>query len=413
MKSLKSLLIIFLDGFGFNYVNNEDAPFLIELGRRGLICPLKSLLGYSATIKATIWTGVYPRSHGYWTHWGHVRGAVNQPMLLYSLFNVIPNRKWRIVARQFVLELLEKSGSRLAEFYLAAIPKELIPYFSRLSFDYDEEYQIGGVPTFFKFLKENGVSYTYHKAMWLDKDPEKYVEKMKTSGNQVDIFFFKSFDLLSHRYGPHSPRVRREVRKFDLFLHGMYHACQERFELLPNILVFSDHSLDEVKRKINLQRAINQTGFKQPRDYLAFYDSTLARFWFFCRDAEKSIRETLETLEEGSILSKDHLSRFGLDFEDNRFGDLIFLADPGVILFPNYYVSVLPKWIRTARGMHGWDPSDPAQKGLLICYTPKWKLKGNVKEAVVLDILPTMLDILNLPTPKYCEGQSLISSTAK
>ena len=46
-------------------------------------------------------------------------------------------------------------------------------------------------------------------------------------------------------------------------------------------------------RHCDLAAEVESTGLGTPEDYLAVYDSTMARFWFFSDDARKKITERL------------------------------------------------------------------------------------------------------------------------
>src|SRR4029077_12734655 len=52
----------------------------------------------------------------------------------------------------------------------------------------------------------------------------------------------------------------------------------------------------------------------------------------------------------GRILSSEDQRRFGIDFSDNRYGDVIFLMNTGVLIKPSFMGKRAPD------GMHGFDP---------------------------------------------------------
>jgi hypothetical protein len=91
-----------------------------------------------------------------------------------------------------------------------------------------------------------------------------------------------------------------------------------------------------------------------PRDYLAVYDSTMARFWFFDQEARERITEQLNSIAFGRILNRVELEQLGIHFQDNRYGELIFLLDPGWLLTRSDFNG--HDW--SPKGMHGYDPAD-------------------------------------------------------
>ncbi|HYW68735.1 MAG TPA: hypothetical protein VE960_03955, partial [bacterium] len=89
------------------------------------------------------------------------------------------------------------------------------------------------------------------------------------------------------------------------------------------------------------------------RDYTVFYDSTMARFWFANEAVRADIVDALSTVDCGAILSDDDLRSEGVFFEDRRFGELVFLMDPGVLVVPSHMGASAPA------GMHGFTPEHP------------------------------------------------------
>src|SRR5262249_52409814 len=84
---------------------------------------------------------------------------------------------------------------------------------------------------------------------------------------------------------------------------------------------------------------------RRPGDFLAVFDSTMARFWFFNDTARQRITDCLVRLSYGRTLTTDELQRFGVHFADGRFGETIFLLNPGVLLS------------RSDFNGKGWDPA--------------------------------------------------------
>ena len=86
-------------------------------------------------------------------------------------------------------------------------------------------------------------------------------------------------------------------------------------------------------------------------DYAVVYDSTMARFWFFNERARQAITASLQQVSEGRILPDEELEQMRTLFSDRYFGELIFLADEGVLIVPSHMGE------RPIRGMHGYHPS--------------------------------------------------------
>jgi hypothetical protein len=119
--------------------------------------------------------------------------------------------------------------------------------------------------------------------------------------------------------------------------------------------VFSDHGMTPVRQCYDLVAEVEALGLRMPGDYLAVYDSTMARFWPFTERARQALRETLTAAPGGRLLGDDELRALGIYFPDRRYGDLVFLLEPGGIIGGSDFSG--PGW-RPA-GMHGYHPDDP------------------------------------------------------
>ena len=91
-----------------------------------------------------------------------------------------------------------------------------------------------------------------------------------------------------------------------------------------------------------------------PQDYLAVYDSTMGRFWFFSDRACEQVVELLKSLPCGRILSDSELQQMGIFFPDRRYGEVIFLLEPGYLMTHSHFNG--QGW--RPKGMHGYDPRD-------------------------------------------------------
>ena len=149
---------------------------------------------------------------------------------------------------------------------------------------------------------------------------------------------------------------------------------------------------------------IERLGLKMPREMLAFVDSTMARFWFFNGKAEKRVAEFLGNLQGGHILTDEEKRRYHLNYPHNKFGDLIFLADPGVLIFPNFFQNRKP-----VKGMHGYAPEFRDQQSAFLICSPRIETPKVFEEPVDMRrLFPTILDLLGMDIPETCDVQSLL-----
>jgi len=98
---------------------------------------------------------------------------------------------------------------------------------------------------------------------------------------------------------------------------------------------------------------IDPLGLEMGKDYAVVYDSTMARFWFLKPGVKERVIEVLNKVPEGRILPEDELRKYRTYFEDHSFGELIWLAQEGVLIVPSHMGE------RPIRAMHGYHPTDP------------------------------------------------------
>jgi predicted AlkP superfamily pyrophosphatase or phosphodiesterase len=199
-------------------------------------------------------------------------------------------------------------------------------------------------------------------------------------------------DRVGHRYGPDSPERRAASKNVDSELREIYGLLEGRFSSV-HFLIFSDHGMVEVKEFLDVQKALGDLNLDVRKEYLVFLDSTMARFWFFTEDARKTISETLLSLRGGHVLTQEEHVKHHLQYGHNRFGDLIFLADPGVLIFPNFYQSKKP-----VKGMHGYMPGYSEQQSAFVLASPRVTDRKEYSGAVDMRCLyATVTDLLGFP----------------
>ena len=72
--------------------------------------------------------------------------------------------------------------------------------------------------------------------------------------------------------------------------------------------------------------------------------------------------ETLPILEEnGRWFDRAYARRHKAPWNNRKYGDILWLANNGVLVFPDFYHRDSPY-----KGMHGYDPALPESKGMCI-----------------------------------------------
>lgn len=140
-----------------------------------------------------------------------------------------------------------------------------------------------------------------------------------------DFFYFGALDQLGHAYGTESVEIREAIKKID-----------DEISLMNFDLIFSDHGMISVTDLVRVPIT---------KDF--FIDSDMARYW----GSEEELREVRKKLplQFGKIISWD-----------KRYGQLIFLANTGVLIFPNFW-NKFP-----VKAMHGYDGKHPDMKAFYL-----------------------------------------------
>ena len=70
----------------------------------------------------------------------------------------------------------------------------------------------------------------------------------------------------------------------------MFRIARER-DPEASLVVSSDHGMTPVTNHTDLVGEVAKLGLRMPQDYLAVYDSTMARFWFFNETARARVHQ--------------------------------------------------------------------------------------------------------------------------
>src|ERR1039458_4493788 len=109
---------------------------------------------------------------------------------------------------------------------------------------------------------------------------------------------------------------KRVVAKLEWYASEVRNLYALARTLDPDVTlsIFSDHGMTPISREYDLMSEIEKLGCRMPKDYLAVYDSTMARFWFFSEDARRSVAEALSQSPCGRILPESELRSLGIWF---------------------------------------------------------------------------------------------------
>ena len=156
------------------------------------------------------------------------------------------------------------------------------------------------------------------------------------------FFYSPHLDAVMHRHGTRSEETRACLADFEQFTRECLEEAQKRYDEV-RVLVFGDHGMADVTSVHDLLTPLAALGARMPRDMLYFIDSTMARFWFFRDGWREKVLEVLAACGAGHILDDEECRRLGVFFDDRRYGEIVYLADPGKTLAPSFMGVTSPK----------------------------------------------------------------------
>src|SRR2546425_5324922 len=396
------VIAILVDALRYDYVNREDTPFMYELGHQGTTLALRPILGYSDSIRATIFTGTYPDKHGYWMSYKY--SPQTSPFRAFTVLRAIdyiPSDLIRRGTKFLITSTICKLMARIAGYsslHLHNIPFSIIDRFdATIRKSMLDENPFPDFPTLFDVLRQRKISFAYIDSSVLKRRILNAVDKVGPD-IQFAMVYLHYVDEASHWFGLDSKTFRNTLRSVD----GLVNYIVKKLSLpgeKPIVFVFSDHGMIEEKKRLDLSFLTKLDGFG--KRFIFASDATMVRLWYPDPSSKEQIRNEVEKAGHCRRLSLEENTRLRIGVENLNYGEDIFLFDPGYIIFPNSYSYVRPK------AMHAYSPDDPSQRGIFITNNAVQISDKNVVDLV--DIMPSILSALNVAPPSTCEGRSLVN----
>ncbi len=349
-KKEKLSLFLFIDAFGWEVAQRhpEFLEGLVKDRRK-----LETILGYSSACDPSIISGLRPAEHRLWSSFYYDPGGCPYKWTKYLRF--LPDsifRRGRV--RNLVSRFIKRVCGFTGYFQIYGVPFDCLPLFN-----YAEQKRIwepGGLPegqSIFDLMAEKGIPYSVHDSKF--GDDLRLDRLMADIQNRRIDFAYCSLgrlDALMHAKGNDHPDIGKLMRWYDGKIRALLAAAEENYREVAWYL-FTDHGMHNVVGTHDLVADIEALGLEWNRDYVAFYDSTMARFWFLNEKSRAPIVQCLENQPEGRILPDEDLKELGVYFPDHQYGELVFLMDSGIQIVPSFM------GIERLGGMHGYHPSDP------------------------------------------------------
>ncbi|MCC7551736.1 MAG: alkaline phosphatase family protein [Methanobacterium sp.] len=397
------IVMILVDALPYDLVSNENCPFMYELATNNVFCGVEPMFAYRG-IESTIFTGCGCNTHKIWTEY-----CLDQKRMDKS------NSGNRFNLKIYLIKMI----LRTSDFFHFYLFKRFLRYFLYRLFKMNVPFMITPefveffttsqakilnsnslpVQTLFDILRRKKRSITFLAPPLVNKD--ELINKMaiKEINNDPDFLFIKfgELDYIGHEYGISSKKSLETLKKIDDHIKTIYSTLSVNNKDF-SFIVISDHGMCDVNEYYDIIGHLKRLKSKLIKDYIFFVDSTMIRFWFFNPIAKEEIYSSLRNLKIGHFLTKMEKQKFNINKIGKKYGEEIFILNEGITFFPDFFRD-FPK----PKGMHGY--SKESVKPLLIIKSSKNIKKCNKIEFI--DVLPTILDLMGLNIPEFCEGKSI------
>jgi predicted AlkP superfamily pyrophosphatase or phosphodiesterase len=220
------------------------------------------------------------------------------------------------------------------------------------------------------------------------------------------MLYLTDVDDTTHRRGPDSPGTAVAVAAVDRAVSRLLDGV----ESLPirdsvNVVVLSDHGMEESpqEKMLPLRPMLAAAGIDTMRVQMG--DNGPSMSLWFAGDSVLA-RRTLDALNAGLVHAHAYARgatppRWHLD-GNARAGDAIVVAEPGYVVAKGAHDRVLD------RGTHGWDPIDPAMRGIFVAAGPQIVRAGRIPAFESVGVYPFLVSLLRLEQAPRTDGDPAV-----
>jgi len=422
---MEKIVVMFLiDALRYDYINKQDSPFLWRLRKESIHGFQKVDLGFSAYPGCL--AGLHPEdSNEFMRFWfspetsafGFLHRLNNFSCNFSKVFTqsltkrVINNKYFDRFLRKIIhnTAIFFKGRAEIKHLWSNSIPFKMLPYFDWTRKVVPDQPSYLNFETVFDILRKYNLKWYYLGVPFGPFSLDEQVNHLKKYIRKDHSFAFihiGPLDLAGHKYGPMSKQRRQVLSKVDISVQLMYSTLEKLFKEI-DLVVFSDHGMVEVNKYINIEKILLKNGLKFGEDFFYFLDSTMARFWFKKDKMKSKIIDILINIDDGRILTTEDYQKYKLRFDHTKYGELLFLVNPGVLILPNFFQGNHP-----ILGMHGYDPEIMDQHASFFIHSKTISNPQFIKKPInTVDLFPTVLDLLGLPIPDSNKGKSILRSS--
>ncbi len=409
MPNPTRLLVCYVSGLDLRRVTAVSTPFLALAMHDLPLAPFVNLP--SNELFPTLVTGAHPMAHGVW---GVQLKPTTGTESNASLLELLP--QGLVTALQCGMHYIGKT------YDLAAIPPKRRKRFAITRTKYKRRvkrpsalYRIGGLPTVFDVVGPERSEYFFNSRY----DPERSVlGRLCNEENVLEILELYSLDRHKQWNSDRPEAITQFYRHIDTFMRLLAERCGARGW---SLMLVSDHGHEPIRVAHDLRERLGALPIGED-EYSYFLEVSNVRFWFHTDAARKAVREVLAAIPAATVIRYDETARFGIPLADLRYGELFAYLDPGHIFFPHDFHHPLANlWLGFAdpmqrarlrdprhRGNHGHLPHFEAERAFALLFDRRFEPRG---PGSILDVAPTILDVLGIEPPATMTDRPLFQST--
>lgn len=357
---------------------------------------------------ATLLTGTYPHQHGLWgpkLKSDGMRAARERVVdLLPDLVTTTAQCVWHVLGRPMDLATMPPHRRRRFE-WLRFNVKQIRDASRVLR-------PVNGLPSFFTVLGEGHGRFVYHDNFWrLDE----LLDDVGNGEHAVEMVDAHCLDHVQHWNMSDTGLVDACYAGIDQFAAALHRKCERNGILF---IALSDHGMEPVQGVVDLHRVLTSQDIPRS-EYDYFIENSKTTLWIHSNRAREVLLDRLSSLEFGSVLRRDEMTRYGLRFQDDSYGAAYFYANPGITFFPNdfhqflssAFISLVDPQQRARRRVpwhqadHGYRSEHESEVGFMVLAEEGYQAWD--ERAELIDIAPSVLQLVDRRPPATMKGRNL------
>ncbi len=402
------LLFVMLDALRHDYITRDDSPYLHALATGGLKGSVVPSWGFEPD--AAYLAGLRPdEADGGAMFWRDPKGSPFRfARYLPPALDRLPDGPARLVRKG--IRLAAQLGARSPRVRRWAsplwIPLSLLPCFGFSSTRLIDEPGFLPSPTVFDHLRAAGRPWYFHGSPEYSVRARDVLARFLAEFTGRESYAFLhigDLDGVGHRYGPSSEQRSAVLRHVDRLLEDIVAHARARAGQV-DLLILGDHGMVQVQNTLDVTPTIRHLeAHGITFDY--FIDATFFRCWSRDQAVLQAVRNEFSRLPGLTEIGAAEAERYGLRYHHDRFWDVCWQAEAGLVLRPNFHNNG-----DRLLGMHGYLPEYPDNWSAFVLNSPRLSAerRGLCLEAVDMRrFFPTQLALLDLGSAAALDGSLL------